>query len=340
MNDNRISLNAAARLVGVNRATMLTRINNGTLPYTRNDDGSYLVDPDDVREVMSHLATAKHPQTRRNLAAMDRIVALVETTDRPLSDLLAEVGMVTSIPASWRSGKNRNPLTRQAVERLDAAMSARDARQEKARHDTEQSWLDAVEKYGGVKAACEATGVRRDWIYNARTQADKARAEWFRAELARRLDKVKAAEHAERQADRAARAAARPKLMRGPAFGRVYVIGEEGGGPVKIGYTAYNPERRARELATGNAKKLVVLASGAGTIQTERAIHAIMQPFRLEGEWFDPSPPIRTLIRAMRQRGAGCPIDAEFLEEVRRMVQSYAQPVTTGGLFGPSHPTQ
>ncbi|GGY71276.1 hypothetical protein GCM10010363_60650 [Streptomyces omiyaensis] len=66
----------------------------------------------------------------------------------------------------------------------------------------------------------------------------------------------------------------------------VYVIGPVGSTRVKIG-TSNNPEKRLKELQTGNPERLEVLWSTHGGRELESALHGAFAAFRVEGEWFD-----------------------------------------------------
>lgn len=67
----------------------------------------------------------------------------------------------------------------------------------------------------------------------------------------------------------------------------VYVIQEEGGGPVKIGY-AHNPFTRCRGLQCGNPRTLRVEALMSGWQYEEALLHHMFQVSGagLWGEWF------------------------------------------------------
>lgn len=72
------------------------------------------------------------------------------------------------------------------------------------------------------------------------------------------------------------------------SYGVVYFIGPKDTGPVKIGYTA-NPdaEKRRVQLQTGSAEEYLVLGMiDAGPV-VERAIHELLAPHRVRGEWFE-----------------------------------------------------
>jgi hypothetical protein len=70
--------------------------------------------------------------------------------------------------------------------------------------------------------------------------------------------------------------------------GLVYFIGNDQGGPVKIGFTSHmDPTTRLRQLQTASPYRLNVLGSIPGTVARERAIHAFLMDDRLKGEWFE-----------------------------------------------------
>lgn len=54
---------------------------------------------------------------------------------------------------------------------------------------------------------------------------------------------------------------------------------------VKIGYSA-NPEKRLKELQTGNSEKLELLLTIPGNKESEKAFHLYFDRARLNGEWF------------------------------------------------------
>lgn len=73
--------------------------------------------------------------------------------------------------------------------------------------------------------------------------------------------------------------------------GYVYFI-QSGGrmGPIKIGWTKNDPITRLRDLQTGNPEPLELLSWRAGGPDLEAALHLVMRPLHLRGEWFAPGP--------------------------------------------------
>ena len=66
----------------------------------------------------------------------------------------------------------------------------------------------------------------------------------------------------------------------------IYFIGSLASGTVKIG-RSNNPEKRLNKLQTGNPHKLVLYGViDDVTAELESRLHRILDPFRLEGEWF------------------------------------------------------
>jgi hypothetical protein len=60
-------------------------------------------------------------------------------------------------------------------------------------------------------------------------------------------------------------------------------------GPIKIG-KAEEPLSRLAELQQGSPIELCILATTAGGLKLERALHARFAEFRIHGEWFQPAP--------------------------------------------------
>jgi T5orf172 domain len=90
-----------------------------------------------------------------------------------------------------------------------------------------------------------------------------------------------------------------------PAFrlavprGYLYVIGPSEGHVVKIGISA-KPKSRMRQLQTGNASRLEILASCRGGKTHESVIHQFLAASHLQGEWFERSPAVEQFISFVR----------------------------------------
>lgn len=71
-------------------------------------------------------------------------------------------------------------------------------------------------------------------------------------------------------------------------MGAVYLIqaGEEG--PVKIGFTAVDPQRRLAQLQTASPYRLSLRFTIHGDVTSEKHLQTRFADYRLEGEWFEP----------------------------------------------------
>ena len=76
--------------------------------------------------------------------------------------------------------------------------------------------------------------------------------------------------------------------MKNLDYGIVYFIGPKDSGHVKVGYTStLKAEQRLAQLQTGSAESYVVLGTVDGGPIIERAIHELLAPHRVRGEWFE-----------------------------------------------------
>lgn len=81
----------------------------------------------------------------------------------------------------------------------------------------------------------------------------------------------------------------------------VYFIRRGTSRVVKIG-VAKDPWKRLRQLQTGSADRLKIVAVMPGTPADERALHRRFADLRLGGEWFRMSPEITAMIREVKRR--------------------------------------
>jgi hypothetical protein len=79
--------------------------------------------------------------------------------------------------------------------------------------------------------------------------------------------------------------------------GWIYFIQARPGDPIKIGF-AKDPEKRLRELQTGSAYPLQILAKVPGRLEDERRLHGEFTRFRLSGEWFKPAKKLLEYVEA------------------------------------------
>ena len=66
---------------------------------------------------------------------------------------------------------------------------------------------------------------------------------------------------------------------------------------VKIGYTAVDPKKRMVALQTGNPNNLHLFAVIEGSERMEQWLHVMFRDYRLFGEWFQFSGPIKYYIQ-------------------------------------------
>ncbi|MEU2834963.1 GIY-YIG nuclease family protein [Streptomyces lavendulae] len=89
----------------------------------------------------------------------------------------------------------------------------------------------------------------------------------------------------------------------------VYVIGSSGSTRVKIG-TSVSPDKRLKELQTGNPDRLEVLWHTPGGRELEARLHQAFAAHRTEGEWFDfgDVQPIGLIPAAVHQHAGNTPV--------------------------------
>lgn len=89
--------------------------------------------------------------------------------------------------------------------------------------------------------------------------------------------------------------------MVGPS---VYFIQAGFDGPVKIGYTAREPEERMAALQVSHWEQLRLVAVIPGDRSLEAGFHAALRPHRIRGEWFLPTPTVLAVVRTARETQA------------------------------------
>lgn len=88
----------------------------------------------------------------------------------------------------------------------------------------------------------------------------------------------------------------------------IYAIQAGDAGPIKFG-VAKDVKRRMKELQTGSAERLRVLASSPVHDGNEALIHRHLEGDRMCGEWFRPTERALALVDAMNTRGGHCVVD-------------------------------
>jgi hypothetical protein len=84
----------------------------------------------------------------------------------------------------------------------------------------------------------------------------------------------------------------------------IYVLHDGARNAYKIGFTARSVRSRVRQMQTGRPDTLRILWSGDGSMDDERALHALLSPSRLRGEWFADTDVVRIAIDLLRWYGA------------------------------------
>lgn len=72
----------------------------------------------------------------------------------------------------------------------------------------------------------------------------------------------------------------------------IYFVQQGKSGPIKIGYTKSNIDKRIEQLQTGCAYKLTLLGTIDGDKEQENLIQHFFHGHRMYGEWFAPAPPL------------------------------------------------
>jgi hypothetical protein len=65
----------------------------------------------------------------------------------------------------------------------------------------------------------------------------------------------------------------------------LYIIQSDVTGMIKVGRSK-DPQKRLKQLQTGNPNKLKLIASFKGEGWKEKMLHERLRRYRLEGEWF------------------------------------------------------
>lgn len=110
---------------------------------------------------------------------------------------------------------------------------------------------------------------------------------------------------------------------------RVYFVQAGNGGPIKIGI-ARDPAKRMSDLQVANANKLTLLGSIPGDLYDEQSLHQTFQPYRLNGEWFQPAPQVvdwlktRGMTATVEGRCESCASLAVAMMELKQAVAWYA----------------
>jgi hypothetical protein len=86
--------------------------------------------------------------------------------------------------------------------------------------------------------------------------------------------------------------------------GKVYVLFDHSVRAYKIGFTTRTAKRRLREMRTGHPGAIDIVWQGAGTPADEAALHALLAPSWLSGEWFASTGIVRVAVALLCEYGA------------------------------------
>lgn len=118
--------------------------------------------------------------------------------------------------------------------------------------------------------------------------------------------------------------------------GWVYVVQGIDGGPFKVGYTR-DLDKRLRALQSSSPVRLHVVKKIEGCKQTEQRLHALLESYRLHGEWFDATSATASILRFAIGRAVpiktGAPNLAQLVIKLARAVDGVAT-VPTGSVAG------
>lgn len=87
------------------------------------------------------------------------------------------------------------------------------------------------------------------------------------------------------------------------------------GGPVKIGKTK-DLDARIQSLQTGSPHEIMILVFVVAPDEIEKQLHAYLDEFRMNGEWFKPSKEVLETVEIIRSTGIDALLD-KFEERIR-----------------------
>lgn len=79
----------------------------------------------------------------------------------------------------------------------------------------------------------------------------------------------------------------------------IYFIQAGDDGPIKIGVTSGAVTKRLKQIQTTAPQPLKIIGEVDGKRQHESAIHKKLAEFGLRGEWFSPTPEVRSFISSV-----------------------------------------
>lgn len=107
--------------------------------------------------------------------------------------------------------------------------------------------------------------------------------------------------------------------------GFVYVIQAMGTNRIKIGFSV-EPDKRIKELRTGSAQSLQILAKLPGTRETEKRLHRALAEYRQGGEWFEVPPFIGLRILQVAREETALPVQSKRKPPRKRRARKHPAP--------------
>ena len=107
-------------------------------------------------------------------------------------------------------------------------------------------------------------------------------------------------------------------------YGKVYFIGDEDLGPIKIGFSSQSDLKlRLGQLQTASPSRLEIIGSFNGYVKNEQKVHRFLAPHRLRGEWFDREAALAVYNCICSKRTVP---DSEFVEDLFYATSSVHDP--------------
>lgn len=96
----------------------------------------------------------------------------------------------------------------------------------------------------------------------------------------------------------------------------IYFVQANGHGPIKIGTTGDNPRKRMVKIQSDCPWTVTLLGAIEGTLAQEKEIQAVLSPWCIQGEWFDPHPIVLAAVEAALECGVLAPFDQKAPSEI------------------------
>lgn len=87
----------------------------------------------------------------------------------------------------------------------------------------------------------------------------------------------------------------------------IYFIQAQGNGPIKIGFTGFNPRKRMVKIRSDCPWPVRLLGAIEGTVSQEKQIHLVLSRYKTQGEWFEPHPIVLAAVNVALECGTLAP---------------------------------